>query len=229
MLDSPDTLRVLITRFTRMALCCILYTYTNIHVCIYKYMRNIIKHKNDVNKRTNTLLYKNIISHTLFLKRWCWLCVRDELETRTGYYIDSKFFLILAGLLNRGSLRAASPQSASWFSRFGILSPTDSNRLALVILLFNVHLLPLFFRLFTQVHLLIDGSVEGQYITFKHGLGIPGFKHTLPCLIVAFLATRAKLLELSSYSSLINCTFNFHTKNVFGCYHSLIPVRTRNA
>ena len=36
---------------------------------------------------------------------------------------------------------------------------------AQVILLFNVHLLPLFFRLFTQVHLLIDGSVEGQYIT----------------------------------------------------------------
>ena len=34
----------------------------------------------------------------------------------------------------------------------------------LVILLFNVHLLPLFFRLFTQVHLLIDGSVEGQYV-----------------------------------------------------------------
>ena len=36
---------------------------------------------------------------------------------------------------------------------------------ALVILLFNVHLLPLFFRLFTQVHLLIDGSVQGQSIT----------------------------------------------------------------
>ena len=36
---------------------------------------------------------------------------------------------------------------------------------ALVILLFNAHLLPLFFRLFTQVHLLIDSSVKGQYIT----------------------------------------------------------------
>ena len=35
----------------------------------------------------------------------------------------------------------------------------------LVILLFYVHLLLLFFRLFTQVHHLIDGSVEGQYIT----------------------------------------------------------------
>ena len=64
----------------------------------------------------------------------------------------------MAGLLNRGSLRAQSPLSAAV-----ILSPTDSNRL--VILLFNFQLLPLFFRLFTQVHLLIDGSVECQYIT----------------------------------------------------------------
>ena len=38
------------------------------------------------------------------------------------------FFLILAGLLNRGSLRAASPLSAAG-SHTGILSPTDSNRL----------------------------------------------------------------------------------------------------
>ena len=35
----------------------------------------------------------------------------------------------------------------------------------LVIFLFDVHLILLFFRLFTQVHLLIDGSAEGQYVT----------------------------------------------------------------
>ena len=35
----------------------------------------------------------------------------------------------------------------------------------LVMFLFDVNLLPLFFRLFTQVHHLIDGSVEGQYVT----------------------------------------------------------------
>ena len=51
-------------------------------------------------------------------------------------------------------------------SHAGILTPTDSNRPRhLVILLSHARLLPLFFRLFTQVHLLIDGSVEGQYIT----------------------------------------------------------------
>ena len=46
---------------------------------------------------------------------------------------------------------------------------------ALVILLLNMHLLPLFFLLFTQVHLLIDGSVEGQYITI-----IPFFFFHIP-------------------------------------------------
>ena len=50
---------------------------------------------------------------------------------------------------------------------FGILSPTNPNcSRSLVILLSYVHMLPLFFRLITQVHLLIEGSVEGQYITF---------------------------------------------------------------
>ena len=50
------------------------------------------------------------------------------------------------------------------------LTLTDSSRLALVILLFNDHLLPLFFRLFTQVHLLIDGSFEGQYVILLSNL-----------------------------------------------------------
>ena len=121
----------------------------------------------------NTLLYKNIISHTLFLKGWCWLYVRDELETETDCYIDPKFFFDHSstsssswlGLLNCGSLRAQSPLSAAG-SQFGILSPTNSNHPGhLVILLSHAHLLPLFFRLFTQEHLLIDGLVEDQYIT----------------------------------------------------------------
>ena len=88
---------------------------------------------------------------------------------QTAILTQQYFFLILAGLLNRGSLRAQSPLSAAG-SQFGILSPTDSSRLGhLVISLFNVHLLPLFFCLFIQVHLLIDGSVEGQYITRLRG------------------------------------------------------------
>ena len=62
------------------------------------------------------------------------------------------------------------PSVWSWFS----LRHPISNWLELpghlVILFSNIHLLPLFFRLFTQVHLLIDVLVEGQYITLS-GIG----------------------------------------------------------
>ena len=82
---------------------------------------------------------------------------------------SSTSFSSWLGLLNRGSLRAQSPLSAAGF-HCGVLFPTNSNRPGhLVILLSHVHRLPLFIRLFTQVHLLIDGSVEGQYITIFTG------------------------------------------------------------
>ena len=47
----------------------------------------------NINEQTNTLLYKNIISHTLFSKGWCWLCVRDELEMGIDCYIDPTVLL----------------------------------------------------------------------------------------------------------------------------------------
>ena len=64
------------------------------------------------------------------------------------------------------------PSVCRWFSREHLVSNWLQLQLTqavcvLVIFLFDVHLLPLFFRLFTQVHLLIDGSVEGQYVTFS--------------------------------------------------------------
>ena len=133
-----------------------------------------------MNKRTHFFI-KNI-SLTLYSRKgWCWLCVRGELETRTDCYIltqsssdhSSTSSSSWQGLLNRGSLRAASPQSASWFSRWHLvpqLTPTPTGTdpsflWHLVIWMSHIHLLPLFLRLFTQVHLLIDGSIEGQYIT----------------------------------------------------------------
>ena len=127
-------------------------------------------------------------------------------------HIDTKFFWplqhflrILAGLLNRGSLRAQSPPSATG-SQFSILSLTVSNcnrnskwpkpSVAPGYIIVSHPLIPvgvfichhrqiqprpqvmvifrylrldapvsLVYRLFTQVHLLIDGSVEGQYVT----------------------------------------------------------------
>ena len=60
---------------------------------------------------------------------------------------------------------AQSPLSTAGLNSASCLQLTQAVY-ALVILLFNVHLLPLF--LFTQVHLLIDGSVEGQYIAHRH-------------------------------------------------------------
>ena len=109
--------------------CCILQS-ANIHVYIYKYMRNIINTMTNFNERTNALFYKNIISHTLFLKGWCWLCVRDELETGTDGHIDPKFFFDHSstslsswlGCSTVGHWGPQSPQSASWFSRWHHIS-----------------------------------------------------------------------------------------------------------
>ena len=71
-------------------------------------------------------------------KGWCWLCVIGELETGTDCYIltqsssdhSSTSFSSWLGLLNRGSLMAASPQSSSWFSRW-LLVPQLELQLAL--------------------------------------------------------------------------------------------------
>ena len=69
---------------------------------------------------------------------------------------------------------------------------------ALFILLLNVHLLPLFFRLFTQEHLLIDGSVEGQYIT----LFLPSLCFLFLFFLCFFFILFLSLLSLNSCSSL---------------------------
>ena len=123
-----------------------------------------------MNERIHIFI-KIYLSHFIFERVNFLLCER-WVETRTDCYFDpsssdhnSTSFSSWLGLINRGSLRAQSPLSAAG-SHFGILSPTHSNHPGhLVILLSDIHLLPLFFRLFTQVHLLIEGSVEGQYIT----------------------------------------------------------------
>ena len=86
------------------------------------------------NERTNTLLYKNISLALYTRKGWCWLCVWGELERGTDCYVltpsssdhSSTPSSSWLELLNRGSLRTANPQSASWLHA-GILSPIDSN------------------------------------------------------------------------------------------------------
>ena len=120
----------------------------------------------------NTLLYKNIISHTLFSKGWWLLCVRDELETgQTGILTQSSSSTIAALLSHLGLVaqpwvtEGPKPSVCRRLSLWHLVPNWLKPSVHLVILLFNAHLLLLFFRLFTQVHLLIDDSVEGQYIT----------------------------------------------------------------
>ena len=103
--------------------------------------------------------------------------MRGELETGTDCYIltpsssdhSSTSFAFWLGCLTVGHWgpKALCLPLALNSAYYPQLTPTatDSNRLCPGYNLFDAHLLPLFFRLFTQVHLLIDGSVEGQYVT----------------------------------------------------------------
>ena len=125
------------------------------------------------NERTNTFLYKNIPLPLYFRKGLCWLGVRDELETRTDYYIFTQVLLTIAALISHLGWGCstvghwAKALCLPWVS--GILSPTGPNWLwpprAHGYMIVSSSLLPLFFRLFSQVHLLLDSSVEGQYVT----------------------------------------------------------------
>ena len=98
--------------------------------------RNIIKHNVRTSMNQRTHFFSKYISHTLFSKGWCLLCVRDELETGIYCYIDSSSSREHSstsssswlGLLDRWSLRAQSPVSAAG-SHFDVWSPTDPNRL----------------------------------------------------------------------------------------------------
>ena len=100
--------------------------------------------------------------------------VRDEWRQGQTAIVTQVLLLTIAallphlglGFLNQGGgAEGRSPQSASWFS--GIAVSTASMAAGTLPKFFpNVQLLLLFFGLFTLVHLLIDGSVEGQYIIF---------------------------------------------------------------
>ena len=128
----------------------------------------------DFNERTNTLLYKNInLSHFIFERVMFTVCEK-WVETRTDCYIDPGSSVTIAAPLSHLGLSCStgghrgpqSLQSASWFSLRHSVSNWLKPSRHLVILFSNVHLLLLFFHLFTQVHLLIDGSVESQYIRY---------------------------------------------------------------
>ena len=88
---------------------------------------------NETNKHTSLEKYT---SHTLFSKGlrkgWCWFSVRNEFETGIDcniltpkfFWPQQHFFRILAGLLNRGSLRTQALCLEMVLYSAGILSPT---------------------------------------------------------------------------------------------------------
>ena len=127
---------------------------------------------NDFNKRTNTLIYKKYnLAHFIFEREMFVVCEK-WVETRMDFHIDPSSSSTIAALLPHlgwvaQTLITEGPKPSVW-SWFLLRHPV-SNWLEpsghLVILWSNVHLLPQFFRLCTLVHLLIDGSDEGQYIT----------------------------------------------------------------
>ena len=150
-----------------------------------------------------------ILERVVFVVCERWVGDRDRLLYWPRFFLahSSTSFSSWLGFLNHGSLRAQSPLSAAG-SHFGILSPTPLNRPGhMVILLSNVHLLPLLFRLFTQVHLLIDGSVEGQYTTHAQ---------VISCAIFPVFPLK---YPHSCFSSRF-CFLNFHLLFLFLCWQS---------
>ena len=124
-----------------------------------------------MNERTHFFI-KIYLSHFILEREMFLVCDR-WVETRTDFYLDPSSSSTIAAFLSHLGWVAAqpwvtegpSPLSGAGSHSVGILSPTDSSDLCPGYIIVYVHLLPLFFRLFTQMHLLIDGSFKGQYIT----------------------------------------------------------------
>ena len=187
-----------------------LYRRIHIHNTYTNICGNIVNNNDDFNKRTDTLLYKNI-PLTLYFRKGNASCVW-EVSWRRGQTATywPQVLLTIAALLSHSGWAAQPwdtegprPPSGAGSHSAVILSPTDSNcnynssclcpgyifvwrppaawRIChhhriqprpQVKVIFR-YLRPdapvsLFFRLFIQVHLLIDGSVEGQYVTSIH-------------------------------------------------------------
>ena len=125
------------------------------------------------------------------------LCVRNEWrQGRTAILTQvlpldhsRTSFTSWLGLLNQESLRTQSPLSAT-SSHFGILSPTASNRRGTWL---HYCLTPACFCCSsTQVHLLIDSLVKGQYITI-----IPFLFFKIPHVDIFFTSLSIPLTHTS--------------------------------
>ena len=134
---------------------------------------NTIKHniRTSMNERIHFFI-KIYLSHfiperVMFFVCERWVGDRNRLLYWTKFFLRpyQQFFLFLAGVAQLWVTEGPKPSVCRWLSIRHLVPNWLGPSVHLVILLFDVHLLPLFFRLFTLAHLLIDGSVESQYIT----------------------------------------------------------------
>ena len=127
-----------------------------------------------MNERTHFFI-KIYLSHFI-LERVNVGCVWEMSWRRgqTATYWPKVLLSTIAALLPHFGLvaqpwvtKGPKPSVCRWFSIRHLVPNWLRPSVRLVIFLFNVHQLPLFFRLLAQVHLLIDGSDEGQYVTIE--------------------------------------------------------------
>ena len=163
--------------------------------------RDIIKHniRTSMNKRIHFFI-KIYLSHfilerVMFVVCERWIGTGDRLLYSPQVLLST----IAAPLFHLGwgclTVGHWGPQALclDWFSLWHLVSNCLEPSVHLVISLFNVILLPLFFRLFTLGHLLIDGSVEGQYITIFFCI------NCVHLLIIWFIISSVSPQNLSCY------------------------------
>ena len=154
--------------------CSVLLLYS----CYTNISRNIIKHniRTSMNERIHFFvkicLPHCILKRVMFVVCERWVRDGDRLLYWPKFFSRplQHFFLILVVVALLWVTEGPKPSVCRWLSLRHLVSNQLERSGHLVILLPNAHLLPLFFHLFTLEHLLIDGSVESQYITL-----LPGF------------------------------------------------------
>ena len=126
-----------------------------------------------------------------------WRQGQTAILTQSSSDHSSTSFSSWLGLLNRGSLRAQKPSVCRWLSLWHIVSnwlePPRAPGYIIVSRTPASAVLPL---IYIEVHILIDGSVEGQYVTISIGFKIESLEFML------FLSD-VKHFENLSYSFVI--------------------------
>ena len=141
-----------------------IHTSTNIHLSAETSLTGN-EWLQQINEYTSLQKYKSL---TLYFRKGDFLLsVRDEWRQRQTTILTEVLLLTIAALLSHlgWGCSTVGHWFSNWFSHWHSCLNCLTAAGTLSIFLLNANLLPLVFGLFTQVHLLIDDSVEGQFIT----------------------------------------------------------------